>query len=72
MNKETENLNNLTDEQLFIACVRCSAYFKQQMLIAYKHGIEFEQLEYNECDVDINKIDDKNLPFYEWFALHYT
>lgn len=70
MDKETENLNNLTDEQLFIACVRRSAYFEQQMLIAYKHGIEFEQLD-DGYDVEISKVDDKNLPFYEWFALHY-
>ena len=71
-NQEQERKPENTDEQLFLSCVRRSAFFKQELLKAFKHGREFEHLDTNGCEMDVTNVDDKHLPFYEWFAKHYA
>lgn len=58
-------------EVLNIADVMRSAYFKEQMKMAFKHGMVFEQIE-TDGDMNVANAEDKNLPFYEWFARHYA
>jgi hypothetical protein len=38
---------------------------------AFMHGRNFEQLE-ADSDMGVVNVDDKHLPFYEWFAKHYA
>lgn len=70
-NQEQQRQPKNTDEQLFLSCVRRSAFFKQELLKAFNHGREFEQIE-SKCEIDYSNKDDKYLPFYEWFAKHYA
>ncbi len=44
---------------------------RKQMWEAFKHGLEYEQIE--SCnDIDITKTEDKNLSFNEWFTKYYN
>lgn len=69
-NKETEQIDK-SDEQLFISAIVNSAFFKNEMKHAFIHGRNYEQLDTNGCDIDVNNVEDKHLPFSEWFAKHY-
>lgn len=71
MKHETEKETEKETEVLNIADVIHSTYFKEQMKIAFKHGREFEQIE-TDGEMNVAIAEDKNLPFYEWFAKHYT
>ena len=68
---KNETQKQAETEVLNIADVMRSAYFKEQMKMAFKHGREFEQIE-TDGDMDVTNTEDKNLPFYEWFAKHYA
>lgn len=46
-------------------------HFKEQMYKAFKHGLEYENFEH-DGDLNITKIEDKYLPFNEWFIKHYN
>jgi|SaaInlV_120m_DNA_3_1039746.scaffolds.fasta_scaffold26972_3 hypothetical protein len=70
-NQEQQRQLENTDEQLFLSCVRRSAYFKKELLKAFKHGQKFEQIE-SKCEIDYTNKEDKHLPFYEWFAKYYA
>ena len=70
-NQEQQRQSENTDEQLFLSCVRRSAFFKQELIKAFKHGREFEQIE-SKSEIDYSNKEDKYLPFYEWFARHYV
>ena len=70
-NTEVEQKLKNSDEQLLISAVMRSAFFIEEMKKAFRHGINFEQLE-TESDMDVANVDDKHLPFYEWFAKHYA
>lgn len=71
-NQEVEQNQLNSDEQLLISAVMRSAFFKKEMEKAFMHGIEFEHLDTNGCDMDVANVDEKHLPFYEWFAKHYA
>ena len=71
LDMESEIEKPAETEVLNIADVIRSAYFKEQMKMAFKHGREFEQIE-TDGDMDVTSVEDKNLPFYEWFAKHYA
>lgn len=62
---------NSDDGKLNISVVMRSAFFREEMKKAFIHGINFEQLE-TDSDMDVANVDDKHLPFYEWFAKHYA
>lgn len=47
-----------------------SCVFYNQMLKAFRHGIEFELLE-TDGEQDIVNANDKNLPFSEWFNKYF-
>ena len=70
-NTEVEQKPKNTDEQLLISAVMRSAFFREEMKKAFIHGRNFEQLE-TDSDMDVPNVDDKHLPFYEWFAKHYA
>ena len=70
-NQEQEQKPKNSDEQLLISAVMRSAFFREEMKKAFMHGIYFEQLE-TDSDMDVANINDKHLPFYEWFAKHYA
>ena len=70
-NQEQEQKPKNSDEQLLISAVMRSAFFKKEMKKAFMHGREFEHLDTNGCEMDVTNVDDKHLPFYEWFAKHY-
>lgn len=70
-NQEQEQKPKNSDEQLLISAVMRSAFFREEMKKAFMHGIKFEQLE-TDSDMDVANVDDKHLPFYEWFAKHYA
>jgi len=57
--------NNINSEEI----IEKTNFFTEQMLKAFKHGIEYEYL---ETDGETLNLDDKNLPFYEWFAKYYN
>ena len=38
---------------------------------AFIHGRKFLELE-TDSDMDVANVDDKHLPFHEWFAKHYA
>lgn len=71
-NQEQEQKAKNSDEQLLISAVMRSAFFKKEMKKAFIHGREFEYLDTNVCEMDVANVDDKHLPFYEWFAKHYA
>ena len=72
MNKEEqEQKAKNSDEQLLISAVMRSAFFKKEMKKAFMHGKEFEYLDTNG-EMDVNNVEGKHLPFYEWFAKHYA
>ena len=68
-NTELEQKPKNSDEQLLISAVMRSAFFREEMKKAFMHGRNFEQL---ETDNDMDVVNDKHLPFYEWFAKHYA
>ena len=70
-NTEVEQKPKNTDEQLLISAVMRSAFFREEMKKAFNHGRNFEQLE-TDSDMDVPNVDDKHLPFYEWFEKHYA
>lgn len=70
-NIEVEQKPKNSDEQLLISAVMRSAFFTEEMKKAFMHGRKFEQLE-SDKDMDVSNVDDKHLPFYEWFAKHYA
>lgn len=70
-NQEQEQKPKNSDEQLLISAVMRSAFFREEMKKAFMHGRYFEQLE-TDSDMDVANINDKHLPFYEWFAKHYA
>ncbi len=70
-NTELEQKPKNSDEQLLISAVMRSAFFREEMKKAFIHGRKFEQLE-SDSDMDVTNVDDKHLPFYEWFAKHYA
>lgn len=72
-NQEQEQKQKLknSDEKLLISAVMRSAFFREEMKKAFMHGRKFEQLE-TDSDMDVANVDDKHLPFYEWFAKHYA
>jgi predicted restriction endonuclease len=70
-NQEIEQISLNNDEKLFISAIIRSSFFEKAMKKAYLHGIEFEQLEI-DGDMDVDNVDDKHLPFYEWFVKHYV
>ena len=70
-NPEVEQKPKTSDEQLLISAVMRSTFFREEMKKSFIHGRKFEQLE--TCsDMDVANVDDKYLPFYEWFAKHYA
>ncbi len=71
-NQEVEQKPKNSDEQLLISAVMRSAFFKKEMKKAFMRGREFENLDTNGCEMDVDNVDDKHLPFYEWFTKHYT
>jgi hypothetical protein len=70
-NQEVEQKPKNSDEQLLISAVMSSAFFREEMKRAFTHGRKFEQLE-THSDMDVANVDEKHLPFYEWFAKHYA
>ena len=70
-NTELEQKPKNSDEQLLISAVMRSAFFREEMKKAFIHGRKYEQLE-TDSDMDVAGVDDKHLPFYEWFAKHYA
>ena len=70
-NTELEQKPKNSDEQLIISAVMRSAFFKDEMKKAFMHGRNFEQLK-TDSDMNVTNVDDKHLPFYEWFAKHYA
>lgn len=70
-NTELEQKPKNSDEQLLISAVMRSAFFREEMKKAFMQGRNFEQLE-TDSDIDVANVDDKHLPFYEWFAKHYA
>lgn len=45
--------------------------FRKDMLAAFRHGIEFEYRTSHGKDVNPETLEDKNLPFAEWFNKYY-
>ena len=70
-NTELEQKTKNIDEQLLISAVMRSGFFREEMKNAFMHGRNFEQLE-TDSDMDVANVDDKHLPFHEWFAKHYA
>lgn len=70
-NTELEQKSKNSDEQLLISAVMRSAFFREEMKKAFIHGRKFEELE-TDGDMNVANVDDKHLPFYEWFAKHYV
>lgn len=70
-NTELEQKPKNSDEQLIISAVMRSAFFKDEMKKAFMYGRNFEQLK-TDSDMNVTNVDDKHLPFYEWFAKHYA
>ena len=70
-NKELEQKHKNNNEQLFISAIINSVFFRKEMKKAFTHGIKFKQLE-TDGDINVNNVNDKYLPFYEWFAKHYN
>lgn len=70
-NKESEQKHKNNNEQIFISAIINSVFFRKEMKKAFKHGFKFQQLE-TDGDMNINNANDKHLPFYEWFAKHYS
>jgi hypothetical protein len=66
-NIEIEHKLKNSDEQLLMR----SAFFRDEMKKAFMHGRNFEQLE-TDGDMDVDNLDDKHLPFYDWFSKHYA
>ena len=71
-NQEQEQKAKNSDEQLLISAVMHSAFFKKEMKKAFMHGKEFEYLDTNGCEMDVDNVEEKHLPFSEWFAKHYA
>jgi hypothetical protein len=69
-NQEVEQKLLNSDEQLFISAIMRSDFFKNEMKKAFMQGIKFEQIE-TDGDMNVANINDKHLPFYEWFAKYY-
>ena len=55
------------DINLIINAVKQTDWFRNEMLRAFKHGIEFEQLDHEGGEKNLNEVDIKHYPFYEWF-----
>lgn len=71
MKKEKLSKPKNNDQQLLLSVFMRTVWFRNQMKKAFKHGYVFEQIQ-DSVDINVNNIDDKHLPFYEWFAKHYN
>ena len=71
-NQEQKQKPKNSDEQLLISAVMHSVFFEKEMKKAFMHGRKFEHLDTNGCEMDVENVDDKHLPFHEWFAKYYT
>lgn len=71
-NQEQEQKPKNSDDQLLISAVMRSTFFKEEMKKAFMHGREFEHLDTNGCELDVTNVDDKHLPFNDWFAKYYS
>ena len=56
------------DINLLTNAVKQTQWFRNEMLKAFQHGIEFEELDNGDGgETDLDKIDIKHYPFHGWF-----
>ena len=71
MKNEQEKTTEQTNEDSLVRDITQSKFFENEMKRAFLAGHRFEILNTNGADIDPSTLEDKNLPFYEWFIRKY-